>query len=1050
MTDLNHDILQNKGGVENNNLKNILECFELSKDESHEHFITSNYYDFDGSVKLLSQHGQNFNILTLNIEGLNAKFDNLSTYIDMLSEKNVKFDVIALQETWLAENSNVDIFAIPGYNLIHQGYKCGRKGGLAIYLKDIYNFSIYDIYKDSKHWEGLFIDITGGNLACKVTVANIYRPPRDNNSNASIEIFLDPLRHILKSLKRGNSTVIFAGDFNINLLQIQEREKFQEYFDLLTTHNLLPQITLPTRFSKRKGTLIDQIFCKFSGKSTTAISGIMINKLSDHLPCFSSLNIKKAKKTNPKYVQVTLNTPEAIEAFKEDVKYMIRSTSFENNLLTDPNITYTKLDNILQSAKIKHLPQRNVKFNKYKHKINPWMTSGILYSMKYRDKLYKNLKSTNPESSVYIRLEESLKSFCSILQKTIRAAKHQYYQKQFELCKSDIRKTWSKINEIISKNKKMPELPQYFINKDKIITDKTDIANCFNNFFVNIGLTLSEAISVPSNKSYTNYLTDQIACSFNFKLVTKEETIKIINKLHPKSSFGQDNISTILLKSISLEIYETLTLIINQSLSTGIFPDKLKIAKIKPIFKKENPHIPDNYRPISLLPAISKVFEKIVFIQVYEYFMENKLLYTSQYGFRTLHSTELAALELSDKIYLQMDKKETPLAIFLDLSKAFDTIDHSILLNKLQYYGIKNTSFKWFSSYLTNRLQYVQYDGQESDLSTITTGVPQGSILGPLLFIIYMNDIHKVTDKFNFILYADDTSLVEPLCTFNYSVKDNINDISQNINAELDAVYEWLSLNKLSLNIKKTKMMLFHHRQKNIKNIIPKLMINKVPIEYVTEFNFLGITLDECMTWNRHINRIACKMSCTIGTLKRLKRLLPFSVLKMLYNSLILPYINYGILVWGTNTQRIEKLQKTAVRIISNSKYNAHSEPLFKKLALLNISDIYKISILKFYFKYKNNMLPAYFNSIFESSATLHDYNTRNRQQSLANIPRTVSVAKAIRYTVPNVIQITPDNIIQKIYTHSLSGFSLYTKKHFCDQYSATCTIQNCYICNSD
>ena len=342
--------------------------------------------------------------------------------------------------------------------------------------------------------------------------------------------------------------------------------------------------------------------------------------------------------------------------------------------------------------------------------------------------------------------------------------------------------------------------------------------------------------------------------------------MKIINKISPKSSFGQDNISTILLKTVSAEIYETLTLIINQSLSTGIFPDKLKIAKIKPIFKKENPNIPDNYRPISLLPAISKVFEKVAFIQLYAYFMENKLLYSSQYGFRTLHSTELAALELTDKIYTNLDDKKNPLAIFLDLSKAFDTIDHSILLYKLQHYGIKNTALNWFSSYLTNRSQYVQYNDQESSLSHITTGVPQGSILGPLLFIIYMNDIHKVTDKFNFVLYADDTSLVEPLCTFKFSIDENIHDISNNINTELDAVYEWLSLNKLSLNAKKTKMMLFHHRQQNISELIPKLTINKVPIEYVKEFNFLGITLDECMTWNRHINKIACKLLCPIGT----------------------------------------------------------------------------------------------------------------------------------------------------------------------------------------
>ena len=208
-----------------------------------------------------------------------------------------------------------------------------------------------------------------------------------------------------------------------------------------------------------------------------------------------------------------------------------------------------------------------------------------------------------------------------------------------------------------------------------------------------------------------------------------------------------------------------------RNLLTDIFPEKLKIAKIKPIFKKDDPHLPDNYRPISLLPSISKVFEKVAFLQLYDYFSENELIYESQYGFRQLHSTELAAIEHTDKIYLSLDNKKQPLAIYLDLSKVFDTIDHSILLNKLNYYGIQGNSLKWFESYLTNRKQQVEFKECLSTLKEITTGVPQGSILGPLLFIIYMNDISKVTNKFHFTLYADDTFLIEPLCTYTADLK---------------------------------------------------------------------------------------------------------------------------------------------------------------------------------------------------------------------------------------------------------------------------------------
>ena len=246
----------------------------------------------------------------------------------------------------------------------------------------------------------------------------------------------------------------------------------------------------------------------------------------------------------------------------------------------------------------------------------------------------------------------------------------------------------------------------------------------------------------------------------------------MINNLKPKSSSGHDDISSIHLKFISNDIINTLTLIINQSLCTGIFPNALKIAKITPIFKKGDPHLTDNYRPISLLPVISKILEKVVFLQVYDYFVKNKLLYDSQYGFRKYHSTEFAALEFTDKIITNLDQSKLPIAIFLDLSKAFDTIDHSILIHKLHYYGIQGTSLNWFKSYLDNRQQFVQFNDSKSSYSTITTGVPQGSILGPLLFIIYMNDISQVTNKFHFTLYADDTSLIEPICTFTSSLNN--------------------------------------------------------------------------------------------------------------------------------------------------------------------------------------------------------------------------------------------------------------------------------------
>ena len=275
---------------------------------------------------------------------------------------------------------------------------------------------------------------------------------------------------------------------------------------------------------------------------------------------------------------------------------------------------------------------------------------------------------------------------------------------------------------------------------------------------------------------------------------------------------------------MSHKIAQPLALIINQSLNTGQVPSILKIAKVKPVYKKNDNTICDNYRPISLLPIVSKIFERVVHKQLSLYLSENKLLFKSQHGFRQNHSTETATLELVDKVMKHLDNNETPISIFIDLSKAFDTLNHDILLHKLSFYGIRGTALNWFSSYLSNRYQFVEYLNCKSTKLPITTGVLQGSILGPLLFNIYMNDISQASSVFDFLLYADDTTLT---CSFEkLQVQGrNENIISAALNDELDKILVWLTVNKLSLNPSKTKYIIFHLPQKPA-SVIPSPKLN--------------------------------------------------------------------------------------------------------------------------------------------------------------------------------------------------------------------------------
>ena len=1058
MTQYNEDTLntlRHVGGITKCDLNNILRCSQFQNDDFMAVLAHSPYYDMDSLESILPSNVDKFSILSLNIQSINAKFDSLCALISILADKNFQFSVICLQETWLDEQADSSLFELPNYNLVSRPKSCCGHGGLLTYIHQDFSFVVRDMNFVSNICEGLFIDVFNNSMDRKITISNIYRPPKMNDCNAILETFLNQMRPIVTSLSKENSHAVFVGDYNIDLLKIDNREKYQEYFDLFVTNAFLPNIVLPTRFSRRNATLIDQLFSKSPSPTTHNVSGILLNNMSDHLPFFTCLDICNRTHKTPKFIKINRNDPKSFDQYTSYIQNEISIYSFDKVWSNDPTPNYKKMGGILDESREKYLQPITVKFNRYKHKLNPWMTAGILRSIKFRDKLYKKLKSMHPSTIAYQNADTNLRTYKSILQKSIRLAKMNYYGSQFEKYRGDVKRTWAAIKEILNRNKKSTEFPKYFVINGSKISDAKLIANNFNTFFANVGPNLSRNIKSSSNKSIQYFLTMPVNTSFSFHTISESDVLKVIQELKPKTSFGHDHISTNVLKRITHIILPTLTLIINQSLVTGIFPNQLKIARVIPLYKKDDETILDNYRPISLLTSISKVFEKIVFKQMYEYFTSNNLFYDHQYGYRTLHSTELATMEMTDRILLDIDNKKLPISVFLDLSKAFDTLDHDILLQKLQYYGVSDIPLRWLNSYLTERQQYVDFNGTKSISLPVQTGVPQGSILGPLLFIIYMNDVHMASNYFTPIVYADDTNLYSTLGAFSLTTPintHNFKELSDSINTELNNISDWLAINKLSLNVKKTKYMIFHSKQRNVSHINLDLKINNHPIDRVKDFNFLGLTIDDTLSWKDHIQKISTKISRVIGVLNRLKKFLPSSILILLYNSLILPHLQYCSLVWGFRPGRIVKLQKRAVRLITNSKYNAHTEPLFKKMNLLKFEDIFKCNALRFIYKILNKSLPQYFIDIFSPVSQDRIYTTRESSKLSNRLRRycanTQGALHCMRHYLPRLLDETPEHVTNKLFTHSFTGFSRYIKFFHIGLYNINCDVIDCYVCN--
>jgi hypothetical protein len=465
--------------------------------------------------------------------------------------------------------------------------------------------------------------------------------------------------------------------------------------------------------------------------------------------------------------------------------------------------------------------------------------------------------------------------------------------------------------------------------------------------------------------------------------------------------------------------------IFNKSLNQGVFPNEMKIAKVIPIFKSGNKECINNYRPISLLPQFSKLLEKLFTSRLYNFLLKHKVIYPSQYGFQKQCSTSAAVIELTEEITGNMEKKLITACIFIDLKKAFDTVNHDILLKKLEHYGIRGLALDWVSSYLSNRRQYVSICGTNSEELLIKCGVPQGSVLGPILFLIYINDVCHTSEILKFILFADDTTII-------YS-QNNFDDLIRNVNAEMIQLCDWFSANKLSLNLDKTNYIIFN--QPKIYKKTFSITMCGTTIERVNVCKFLGIYVDEKLNWKKQIEHTRNKLARTLGIMYRTSYLFDEYTRKIMYNTLFVPHLNYCSEIWGntykTNLQQVNIQQKKAIRIICNVSRIEHTTPLFKKLNILKFSDLVRFRTAILMQKIFLKQMPINIQKFFHIKT--HKYPQRHINQFIRITHRTRLKSRTLS-VIGVKLWNELDNVISSLTSNSL--FKSKLKRNVIANYS--------------
>lgn len=923
-------------------------------------------------------------IVTFNIRGLAA---NLQKFNDEILETSLTCDIIGMTETKL-ESSFTHLYNVNNYNLFTQN-RNRDGGGVCVYVCESHSGSLIpELCFTEPYLECVAVKVNIRGEIC--LAACLYRPPKGN-----ISLFFDKLEQLFDHINEKNfGNVHLFGDWNLDLLKHSHDSNIPKFINLMTSNSFISLTTKPTRVTDSSATLIDHIWT--SCPELNIGNYIVYSHLTDHFPVVSQFKLK-SKLASANYSYKRIVNIKGLTKFTSE----LNTASFDDVMASQcPNAAYNKFHSIIDHLFQKHFPIR--KINTVKQDKSPYITPALRASIKEKHRL-ERLAHLWP-----LTYRTHFNKYRNMLTSLLRTAKNNYYKNLLNTTQGDARTHWRTINTIMGKLRNSQEV----IN----LSTTNDVCNAFNNHFLNV----SSNTDLPDDDTnYLQYLRHSPHFSLYLRPVTTSECESCIKNLK-SSSPGYDEIPPKILKHSVNYLVKPLTHIINLIIRTGIFPDNMKIAKVIPLFKSGSKDNVNNYRPISILPVFSKIVEKTLSVRLIDFLEKNNLLVNSQHGFRKDRSTDTALLDFTQYVYRCLEDKINVVGLFLDLSKAFDSLSHHILVDKLKYIGIRGPPLKLFTNYLANRKQVVHCNNNKSDIKNISKGVPQGSILGPILFLIYINDIVHASSKFKFILFADDTNLL---------LSDNdLHVLHSNLSTEMGHISQWLRFNKLNLNITKSNYILFQNH--TLRNTMPPLYFNGQTISNVKHTKFLGINIDEHLNWKYHIAVVCDKLSKSCGILYKIRNLLTKEALISIYYTICYPHLIYGLSIWGCTwpsyLQSVYVAQKKILRcILFKGKYDS-VDGEFETLNMLKFKYLHKYFLVVFL--YKNLFIHS--NKHF-SFLNLPQHTRRSNIDLVCPEFRTTLVKNSIVCFGPQLWNSLPRDLKQLSLSCNLNTYRFKIKKHF-------------------